>query len=135
MFLLLIVASLVAVAAGCGGADGDTGATENAATYERQPTIMCLQEHGDVSTSSLDMIAEGAPGGGIRFARDGQEAMLAFGRTPEDAERIRASYETFYEGMDAPADDILFTRGNVAIAWTDTPTEEERALVENCLRG
>jgi hypothetical protein len=119
----------VALLAACGG-DGET--------YSVEATSACLQEElgsDRVSTNpdDLDFVAADAPGGGIR-AEVGEseiEAMLAFGRTEGDAATLEGQYEVFAEAFDGESS--LSRHGNVVIAWSFDPTDEERALVEDCL--
>jgi hypothetical protein len=109
--------------AGCGG---------GSASYSSEATAQCLRSSdlvSNVSTSSedLDLIAENAPGGGIRgeVGEKNIEVQLAFGRTTGDTETLRNGYELF--------DVDVQTEGNVVIAWTFDPTEDERQAIEDCL--
>jgi hypothetical protein len=114
----------LAAAPGCGGGGGPIYSAEATADCLRQSDIV-----SDVSAASddLDIIADNAPGGGIRAEVGDQdiEVQLAFGRTRNDADTLEESYDLF---------EVSVARmGNAAIAWTFDPNDEERAAVEDCL--
>jgi hypothetical protein len=77
-------------------------------TYSADATAECLRRQdlvSSVSTASddLDVIADNAPGGGIRAEVGAQEieVQLAFGRTEGDGETLQEQYELFGGGGDA----------------------------------
>jgi len=79
------------------------------------------------ASDDLDIIADSAPGGGVRAEVGDQdiEVQLAFGRTRNDADTLEESYDLF---------DVSVARmSNAVIAWTFDPNDEERAAVEDCL--
>jgi hypothetical protein len=100
--------------------------------YSAEATADCLRQSdivSDVSAASddVDIIADNAPGGGIRAEVGDQdiEVQLAFGRTRNDADTLEESYDLF---------DVSVARmSNAVIAWTFDPNDEERAAVEDCL--
>ena len=122
--LAIVTATLAAAVAGCGGGEGDS--------YSVEATADCLRGNelvSNVSTASddLDVIADNAPGGGIRaeVGDENIEVQLAFGRTDNDADTLEEGYELF---------DVSVTkRSNAVIAWTFDPNDEERSAVEDCL--
>jgi hypothetical protein len=76
----------------------------------------------------LDLIAENAGVGAIQVLWPRNEAMVVVERSEGDAEDTEQSYEAF-GGTD------LERRGQVVVAWTNSPTDEEREDVDACLGG
>lgn len=124
-----VVAASVVALVGCGGS-ADT-------PYSLAQTKACLQESQAVTfpdDQSGDLIADGAPGGSLvaDFA-GGNSVTIAFGRSAEDAKRMRAAYKLFADAFDTPIDDIFFVDRNVAYGFENTPTDSESAAVRDCL--
>jgi len=118
-----VAASSLTIALGaCGGDSGTTGG--DGGTFTRDASADCLSGLGDTS-DTLDYIAEGASGGGIRLVTDDKEVMVAFGEDGDEAGDIEDAYGPFV--------DDTRTKGNVVMAWTDDPSEEQADAVEECL--
>jgi hypothetical protein len=119
----------VGVLAACGG-DGGGG------TYSPDATASCLRDRGarSVSTASddLDLIADSAPGGGLRAEVGEQEieVQIAFGRTEGDADSLESAYQPFMDEFGGH----LEREGNAVMAWSFDPSDSEKELVTGCLR-
>ena len=117
-----MISIAVSVAAGCGG--GDT------TSYAIDPTAECLASLPDVELdpdrSNVDYIAADADGGALRLQASGVEAILSFARDTKQAEGINESYSEF-PGV------LLVLKGNVVIAWTDEPSDDNADAVAGCL--
>jgi hypothetical protein len=123
---LLLAATVLA---GCGGGDE--------AMYSVRPTVTCLVQLGAPVTqdeAELYDVAEGAGEGGfmVRFERNG--VAVGVERTAEDAKRSENAYRMSAEFFESDPGDLLERHGNVVILWEKTPTEDERRIVEDCLR-
>jgi hypothetical protein len=80
---------------------------------------------------NVDYIALDASGGAIRAEVHGNEVTLSFGEDADEARHIENSYKaamSLAEGNPA-----VEREGNAVLAWTDSPTKDERASVHGCL--
>jgi len=121
------VAVTLLLAAGCGG---------SADTYDLTATRHCLRDAPGVeilSNDGIDLVLENAPQGAIHASVGSNEVGLGFGRSGQDAARMRAGYKVFADAFETPMDDIVFVNGNVLISWDSTPSDDERENVEDCL--
>jgi hypothetical protein len=124
---VFIVAGLATVMTACGGGGSH---------YAAGPTAACLGEFAVVETSQaeLDYVAQDASEGALEARIGEQSVTISFERTVSDAQRTFAAYEAFGSGFDQPTEDILQRQSNAVLAWTKSPTEEERSAVIGCLR-
>lgn len=122
-------AVIVLALAGCGGSsDPPTTNGQARACFFSTPGMRVAADQTD-----LDFIAEQAPGGGFDGTVGSTDVTLAFGETREDAKRIVSAYRTLGKAFDYPLDDILDASGNVAVAWSSSPSDEERAMLDACI--
>ena len=126
---LLAALAGIAVASGCGGASQPE-------TYELAPTRTCLEE-ADVRVSTrVDFVASTALGGALNAKLRGNEVTLAFGDSPDAAERTERAYRRFAPDRLKPKiDDVLRRERNVVLLWAVSPTEDQTRTVIDCLRG
>ena len=112
---------------GCGGGDAQPS------QYELEATRTCL-ERADVEVTSrnLDFVASTALGGAVRARFEDNSVTLAFGESPDDAQRIARAYENF-AGPRIPIEDVLVRDRNVVMLWEARPAGDELARVEDCL--
>lgn len=127
--VLLVVALLVGT--GCGSSSGSP-------MHDYAEIEKCLNDWaGDsgltASTDSdrLDSISANAGQGAIALHGDRQEVQVSVERSGSDAKQTAKNYEPFFGG---DAGDRLSVDGNVVAAYTKTPTDEERAVVERCVK-
>ena len=127
---LLAALVVVLVASACGGA-------RQPDTYKLAPTKTCLQEADvRVSTRAIDFVASTALGGALNAKFRGNEVTLAFGDSPDAAERTERAYRRFApDGLKPKIDDVLRRERNVVLLWAVAPSEEQRRTVVDCLRG
>jgi hypothetical protein len=112
---IVTLVAVVSTLAGCGGSEPtDPAAVES-----------CLRKTDVTVDKPRDVIAEEAGVSALRLEWPKNEAHVLFERSGKDA---RASAEA-YELFDVQTDQ----RGSTLIAWTKTPTDEEKALVDGCL--
>jgi hypothetical protein len=69
------------------------------------------------------------PSGSLRL-RPGDRALLLV--APEDVAGKRRSS---MRALGTPSEDVLKQRGTVVIEWSETSTDEDTELVEDCRRG
>ena len=124
---VLVAGLLATVGCGSGGSS----------THDYSAVSACLDERAigaGFSPSSdpddFDLIAEKAGVGAIALIGQRQNIQVVVERTGSDAERTAKAYELFASGE---ASDHLKVMGNVVAAYTKTPTDEERELVERCV--
>ncbi len=119
------LALLSLVAAGCGSSGGGS-------SYDADAVANCLDGRGladvDPDRSNVDFIAGAASGGALRAEFGGREVIVSFYRDSSDAKDA----EDAYEQVPGEADGNLMRKGNAVIAWTDTPTDEERDAMDQC---
>ena len=77
---------------------------------------------------AVDYIAQDAADGALRADVAGNVSILSFGHTSSDAGDTAAAYEAF-----GVSGEKLRQKGNAVIAWSNTPTDEQRGTVEGCL--
>ena len=111
-------------ASACGGSE---------AHYTRSATVACLDRQFVVPKllggSSRDR--EGA----INATVDESRVIVNFDRTAGDAKRTMLAFEAQAEAAGEPTtDEVLERRANAVILWDQVPTDEERELVEDCLK-
>ena len=83
----------------------------------------------------LDYVAEDAGEGAFAITTETNRATVLFERTENDARRTEEAYRLFLEAFASEIDDLLSRDGNVVVLWDKTPTDEERELLEDCLRS
>ena len=127
---LLAALAATLIASACGGA----GQPE---TYKLAPTMTCLQEEDvRVNTRTVDFVASTALGGALNAKFRGNEVTLAFGDSPDAAERTERAYRRFAPDRLKPKiDDVLRRERNVVLLWAVSPNEEQHRTVVDCLRG
>lgn len=118
-----ISVQLALLPTGCGGGSGRI--------YDPATVKDCFARAGRVDTENVDYIAMDADGFDALIGNN--TATISFGRTANDAKRVRSAYEIFSKAFDAPTDDVLFVRGNAVISWENTPTESEKHQLDACL--
>lgn len=123
-FLIVGVTS-AAVFVGCGGTS-----TSN---HDFAAVSSCVTDGAaaaglENAPDGLDLIAEKAGEGAVALKGDAQEVQVVVERSSGDADKTADGYRAF-----GANDDNLIVNGNVVVAFTKTPTDEERALVEDCL--
>jgi hypothetical protein len=60
-------------------------------------------------------------------------AIVAFGRTSEEAKRIEAAYARVLRAADKPATYMLFRNRNAVVVWSEVPGDDAREIVLDCL--
>jgi hypothetical protein len=105
---------------GCGG---------SSANFDASATESCLVNNGaDVNHEDADYIALAAVNGGY-LVHVGETAVnVSFYRNGSDAAEGERAYSVF-----GGTSSTLYTKGNAVLAWDDTPTDTEKATVEDCL--
>lgn len=127
----VLLAATLFVVAGC-------GSSGSSSMHDYAAVASCLSDWaGDsgltASTDSdqLDSISANAGQGAIALHGDRQEVQVSVERSGPDAKQTAKNYEPFFGG---DAGDRLLVDGNVVAAYTKTPTDEERAVVEGCVK-
>jgi hypothetical protein len=126
----LALVALSATIAACGGSSGSGDSTKSGAEI-----FDCLNaQAGSAKVSDqkddLDLLAQAAGDRGIAVNWDKNELNLAVERSEQDAKQTLKGYEIFI----ADAGHRQLERmGNVVVAFSKTPNDEELALVDACL--
>lgn len=106
--------------------------------YSLKGTSGCLTDREGVRVSDRerdlgrDFIAQAAPGGALKVTFEGNDLVLSFGTTEQDAERTQRAYLRFAGGT-IPVQDLLFRERNAVLLWRDPPRPEHRELLVGCL--
>jgi len=126
---ILSCALACAVAAGCGGGSG------GGEHYSADATASCLAENGaSVDPGNrVDVLAirSGAEEGAVRAKFGSKELILSFSADADAAQDVQSAYEPF---SDSNVVGDLERKGNAVLAWTDSPSDDERQTAEDCLR-
>ena len=127
---VLAALAVTLIASGCGGA-------RQPETYKLVPTKTCLEDANvRVSTRGVDFVASTALGGALNAKFRGNEVTLAFGDSPDAAERTERAYRRFAPDRLKPKiDDVLRRERNVVLLWAVSPSPEQQRTVVDCLRG
>ena len=119
---------MLALAVACGGGGGDEPTRESLAS--------CLREaDAVVSTNVEDLTSIAAPesGGEGLVATIGENtAAIAVMRSADDAQGLLDSTARLYDAVGLLPTDLLRQYGKVAVAWGETPTEDETKTLEDC---
>lgn len=119
---------VLALAVACGGGGGDEPTRESLAS--------CLREaDAVVSTNVEDLTSIAAPesGGEGLVATIGENtAAIAVMRSADDAQGLLDSTARLYDAVGLLPTDLLRQYGKVAVAWGETPTEDETKTLEDC---
>lgn len=116
--------------AGCGGesersfADIEPCLTESATAAGFEAST---------APDDLDIIAADAGDGAIDLSDDKQSITVIVERTASDAENTANLLASAAEAFGVNADDLVYRNGNVVASHDKSPTDDERALVEECL--
>jgi hypothetical protein len=132
-FLLLV--AVAALVAGCG--------VRNSTPFSAQATAGCLRSHGFTSvttdSSQIGFVAAFADDGGLRgtspdrnvltiaFAADAQSSSTS---SLEDAFRSHAP-----KSLRPHISDIMSVNRNAVLVWTISPSSNDSATVNGCLRS
>lgn len=106
--------------------------------YSLESTRDCLvdKEGAEVSEREQDLgrdfIAQAAPEGAMKVTIAGNDLVLSFGTSEQDAERTQRAYLRFAGGT-IPVQDLLFRERNAVLLWRDPPQPEQRELLVGCL--
>ena len=124
--------ALGALVAGCGGSGDD-----EPKAYVLAPTKRCLlaEDSVKVDAKNVDFVATTALGGAMRVRVSATNfAVLAFGDSEAEAQRIEEAYREF-AGRSIPIDDVLVRKKNLVLVWNAPPTAEETNALFGCLKG
>ena len=106
--------------------------------YSLESTSDCLGGREGVRVSDRetdlgrDFIARAAPGGALKIDLKGNDLILSFGESEQDAERTQRAYLRFAGGT-IPVQDLLFRERNVVLLGRDPPQPGQRELLAGCL--
>ena len=125
-FLAVVAALLPFALAGCGGGMD---------LYERDPTMSCLSGAGvRVDTRGIDFIASTAGDGALHARFPGNEVIVSFGESVDDAEATERAYRRFApEQLRRHLGDVLKRDRNAVMRWGVSPTAEHETAVRSCL--
>jgi hypothetical protein len=119
----IIAIPLAVLAASCGG---------SGVVYSENASYSCMKAKGyKASETDADYIAKGAGQGGFAVALDHNAANVAVDRNTHDAANTAKAYSAFE--VVAGGGEIE-RKGNVTIAWDNTPTADERSAIVDCLK-
>jgi hypothetical protein len=124
----LLAALLLAtclLAASCGGS-GDHLATP-------AKTQACLAKQHVRFGGQLDFVATTATGGAFKAHLPDNGLTIVFGETVADADNINDAYHRFH-AQNVGIDDVLKQQDNVVMLWQMHPSDQDIALVTNCLK-
>jgi len=123
-----VLATSVAFTAACGGGEGEA---------TRESLASCLREaDAEVSTNVEDLNSIAAPdsgGEGLIVTLEENTASIAVMRSADDARGLLDSTARVYDAVGLFPTDLLRQYGNVAVAWGETPTENETETLEDCV--
>ncbi len=118
--LLVSVAALAVLAAGCGG---------GGKAYSVGPFRTCVANHSlTFAAAHGDYIARDASGGGGGIRFEGNRVNVGFERSADQAGKEVRQLE-----MMGDKRAMAYNVGNVYISWDKTPTDQQKRVVEGCL--
>jgi hypothetical protein len=130
--VLLTLAAVAALVAGCGG---------GSKPYTAAGTQACVTKKGftGVTTDQVKVgfIAGFAQNGGLRAtAKDGNVVTIAFAADANGVDSTKLAFTHHAPPKLRPRmNDIMESQGNAVLVWTVTPTPQQLADVEGCLHS
>jgi hypothetical protein len=86
-----------------------------------------------VSPPASDFVATTALGGSFRVKLPHNAVTVSFGDTVKNAASLDQVYRNVHSS-NVGIDDVLRTQGNAVMLWQSHPSDNDLALVQNCLK-
>jgi hypothetical protein len=125
-----LLALLVFVAAGCGGASSSTGLSTLAATKQCVKTKLDLRNFPSVGD---DFVASTASNGALRIRLADNAVTVLFGQSADEASNLADAYRRFH-AKNVGIEDILRTKGNAVLLWQLHPSAADENNIQDCVK-